>query len=65
MHWPWPPPTRGDVLGIVLVIFFVVVAAIGFIVKPFPLRSFGFGPEWDCVYSPSSEPICVKRVPSK
>jgi hypothetical protein len=65
MQWPWPPPRRGDVLGILLVLLFVAIGAIAFIAKPFPLGSFGFGREWDCVYSPKTEPICMKRVPPK
>jgi hypothetical protein len=53
------------VFGLLLVLFFIAIAAIGYIMKPFPLRSFGFGPDWDCVYSPKTEPICMKRVPPK
>ena len=71
MRWPWILPTRGDILGILLVLFFVAAAAIGLIVRPFPLHKpglgpdFGLGPDWDCVYAPKGEPVCVKRVPPK
>jgi hypothetical protein len=57
MRWPWPPPTRGDIIGTLLVLFFIAAAAIGFIARPFPLHkpgfgaAFGLGPDWDCVYA--------------
>ena len=71
MRWWWLPSTRGDILGILLVLLFIAAAAIGFAVRPFPLYKpgsgpdFGLGSDWDCVYVPKGEPICVKRVPAK
>jgi hypothetical protein len=66
--WPWLPPGGGDMIAIVVGLLLAAALAYGLIRSPTFLtrtqRPAGFGPDWDCAYTPNSEPICVKRVPS-
>jgi hypothetical protein len=69
MRWPWrPPPSRGEIIAV------VVCAVIGviflFALTKFPQLGWGwvghsgFGTDWDCVPTPQSEQVCIKRVPA-
>jgi hypothetical protein len=65
-HWPWLPPSRSEAFMIAAGIVFV--AAFLVLLTQFPMLGFrndqGFGRDWQCVPTPDSEAVCVKRVPS-
>jgi hypothetical protein len=62
---PWLPRRRQEVAAIVVDI--AVVAALLAALTKFQnfgeTSNLGFGPDWDCAYTPNSESVCVKRVP--
>ncbi len=69
MKWPWFPPNRGDVIGIVLGIVVAVAFIVGVVKFPwwsawFFASNAGFGPDWVCTPTPQSEPVCIKKVPT-
>jgi hypothetical protein len=61
------PPRRGDVVGIVLgVLFVMLLIALYAVNGPLGLRAstnYGFGPEWSCTSLGRGEPLCVKKEP--
>ena len=62
--WPWLPPSRGDILTILFGIVLVLVVGVFFVVGPRYGKNWspaGFGPEWRCLYLPSSDPVCIKK----
>ena len=64
MRWPYPYPTRGDVISVVFVIFVLCLVVFCFVWFPnLPQNAgTGFGPDWDCTAVPNGEPICLKRL---
>lgn len=49
-----------------IVVGVAFVAVILILLTRFPLLGFGnadFGPGWDCALTPSSESVCIKKVP--
>ena len=66
--WPWPPLTRRDILGAVVVS--VLLATLLLLSAIFPADYFmqkinyGFGPGWDCVNPGKPSALsCIKRLP--
>ena len=65
--WPWLPPTRGDVLGMLCTAVVLGALLVLYLWKPFmgrPLAYLNSGPGWTCTYPPEGEPVCVKDVRS-
>jgi hypothetical protein len=63
MRWPRPYPTRGDVMGILFIVF--VLCLIVFCFYWFPNskpNNNGFGSDWDCTPVPNGQPICIKKL---
>jgi hypothetical protein len=68
MKWPWPPPRRGDVLGVTFVLAIlcmIAVFALGFPNVMSRSTNAGFGPDWDCTQTGNSGPVCVKKLGAK
>lgn len=66
MKWPWPPPTRKDMLVIIVVV--LIGCGLVFFQASYPnsersKSNFGFGPEWECIGVPKGGPICIKKKP--
>ena len=62
----WIPPSRGDVVGIVLGVLLVLLIVLYAVSGPLGLRTrtnYGFGPEWNCTSLGRGEPLCVKKAP--
>ena len=61
----WPPPRRGDVLAIALMVAIVAVLLVAGIRKPavsaLDGASHGFGPDMECTSVGSGEPVCVRK----
>ena len=56
MTWPFPPPTRRDIL-IVLTIAAFVIVAVALNTLRVGAANWGFGPDWDCVNNGKGEPM--------
>ncbi|HUC52183.1 MAG TPA: hypothetical protein VMA30_22565 [Xanthobacteraceae bacterium] len=62
--WPWLPPGRDDFLAILFAIAIALAVTAAFIIGPRYVENWspaGFGPDWRCIYIPSSDPICLKK----
>jgi hypothetical protein len=65
MKWlQWTPDRNGTVGAVFAAV--IVVTVVAFLVMYFPdfqqrRASAGFGPDWDCVAQPESDPVCVKK----
>jgi hypothetical protein len=65
MRWPWLPPSRGDLAAIALAVVIAIALVLG-VVKVGGFRrisNWGFGPDWNCIGVPQSDPVCFKRAP--
>ncbi len=64
-YWPWLPPSRDEVLATALGVAILAALLVAMVKFPYFGHSsnLGFGPDWDCAYTPNSESVCVKRVP--
>jgi hypothetical protein len=64
MLWPWLPPSRGDILAIVLGVALLAAVAYALFFRPWNAAApsnAGFGPEWVCTPQPMGGPTCIKR----
>ena len=63
MRWPWPYPTRSEIVGTLLVAGFLVMALLGPLIFQNADRksNAGFDPSWDCTSPGYGEPVCIKR----
>ena len=63
MLWPWPPPSRGEMLAILIGVVLLVIVFVAFAKFPIHGRwpAAGFGPEWDCA---TDVPYggCIKKI---
>ena len=61
----WPPPRRGDVLAIALMVAIVaallVVGVRKSAVSALDGASHGFGPDTECTSVGSGDPVCVRK----
>jgi hypothetical protein len=68
MRWPFPPITRSDVIGGVIIGAVIAALAVVYVVlaaPPWPVKTnWGFGPDWDCVSNGKGEPVCIKKPPT-
>jgi hypothetical protein len=64
MHWR--ELKRGDIAAILLLIA-LLGGAVAYAVFPdrFPLKSSGFGPDWECKNPGHGDPVCIKKPISK
>lgn len=66
MNWPWPPPRRGDVVGMIIALVLCTAAALLAIRFPYSYwasSGWGFGTGWRCIYTGRGEPACFKKEP--
>jgi hypothetical protein len=69
MRWPRFPPSRGDVIAILLGIVVAAIFMIG-VIKFLSWLGWnwasnrGFGPDWVCAPTPGSEQVCFKKSPT-
>ncbi len=63
MQWPWFPPNWGDIIAIVLGVAIAIALILSVTVGPHfrPNSNSGFGPQWNCIHIPQSDPICFKH----
>jgi hypothetical protein len=67
-YWPWLPPSRKEVLAIILGVVIVAALLLAVLIKAPPFRwnaNTGFGPDWDCEQMPYGGSVCVKKPPPK
>jgi hypothetical protein len=50
----------GDVWAILLALVMMAAIFAALLVVPMGMRSFGFGPQWGCIWPGKGEPVCVK-----
>ena len=65
-YWPWLPPSRKEVLAIIVGVIIVAVVLLVAVIKPPPFRwnaNTGFGLDWDCEQIPDGGSVCIKKVP--
>ena len=63
MKWFWWNASRGDVIGVLLVIAVVGVLVFALIRVPGrPDSHPGFGPDWECTSHPLGDPTCIKKL---
>jgi hypothetical protein len=65
MRWPWLPPSPGDLAAIAIAVIIGIALVLG-VVRIGGFRRFsnwGFGPDWNCIYVPQSDPVCFKHPP--
>jgi hypothetical protein len=65
MRWFLWNLNRAEILGVLFALALIscVLAILAFL-PHFQQRkvNFGFGPDWDCVAQPQSEPVCIKKL---
>jgi len=61
----WPPPRRGDMLAIALMVAIAVGLLVVGVRKPavlsFDGASRGFGPDMECTSVGRGDPVCVRK----
>lgn len=68
MIWPWLPPRRGDIVGLLFAIFLISGSIALYFSRPWDRPdakaiNFGFGPEWECtVPDGGGGPICLRKA---
>jgi hypothetical protein len=61
MNWPYQLPPPKETFGIVLALVALVILILFCGPRFFNLDpNFGFDASWMCLYTPQSEPICLK-----
>ncbi len=68
MNWPWPPPRRGEIAGILagMLMAIAIMAALILVFTSYlynmpQVANWGFGPEWDCTWPGKGDPVCIKK----
>jgi len=62
--WPWPLPSRGEILAILVGVVFFVIVLVAMVKLPVPgrLANPGFGQDWECTSVPYGEQVCIKKT---
>jgi hypothetical protein len=62
MKWPFPIPTKREIITVALAVMLFLIVLVSSALWPLAKNvNWGFGPGWDCIKGDRGDPTCIKK----